>query len=70
MLQVVTLALLLSLSLVAIADISHPFRGMVRVKPTGVQKRETRDGKIPEHPGRSLRRILIKPWTCERLDRA
>jgi len=37
MLQVVTLALLLSLSLVAIADINHPFRGMVRVKPTGFQ---------------------------------
>jgi hypothetical protein len=37
MLQVGTLALLLSLSLVAIAVISHPFRGMVRVKPTGFE---------------------------------
>lgn len=35
MLQVVTLALLLSLSLVAIADINSPFRGTVHVKPTG-----------------------------------
>jgi hypothetical protein len=70
MLQVVTLALLLSLSLVAIADISHPFRGMVHVKPTGFENAKTRDGEIPEHPGRSLRRIFIKPWTCERLDRA
>jgi hypothetical protein len=37
MLQVVTLALLLSLTLVAIADINHPFRGMVRVMPTGFE---------------------------------
>jgi hypothetical protein len=36
-LQVVTLALLLSLSLVAIADINSPFRGMVHVKPTGFE---------------------------------
>jgi hypothetical protein len=37
MLQVVTLTLMLSLSLVAIADINHPFRGMVRVMPTGFE---------------------------------
>jgi hypothetical protein len=37
MLQVITLALLLSLTLVAIADINHPFRGMVRVMPTGFE---------------------------------
>ena len=37
MLQVITLALLLSLVLVTIADISHPFRGMVRVVPTGFE---------------------------------
>ena len=37
MLQVLTLALLLSLSMVAIADINHPFRGMVRVMPTGFE---------------------------------
>jgi hypothetical protein len=37
MLQVVTLALLLSLSLVAIADINSPFRGTVHVPPTGFE---------------------------------
>ena len=37
MLQVITLALLLSLVLVSIADINHPFRGMVRVAPTGFE---------------------------------
>ena len=37
MLQVVTLALLLSLSLVAIADINSPFRGTVHVTPTGFE---------------------------------
>jgi len=37
MLQVVTLALLLSLSLVAIADINRPFQGTVHVKPTGFE---------------------------------
>jgi Protein of unknown function (DUF4239) len=36
-LQVVTLALLLSLSLMAIADINQPFRGTVHVKPTGFE---------------------------------
>lgn len=37
MLQVVTLALLLSLSLVAVADIKSPFQGTVHVKPTGFE---------------------------------
>jgi hypothetical protein len=37
MMQVVTLALLLSLTLVANADINHPFRGKVRVTPTGFE---------------------------------
>jgi hypothetical protein len=37
MLQVVTLALLLSLSLVAVADINMPFRGTVHVLPTGFE---------------------------------
>lgn len=37
MLQVVTLALLLSLSLVAVADINSPFRGTVHVKPRGFE---------------------------------
>ena len=36
-LQVVTLTLLLSLALVAIADINRPFQGSVHVKPTGVE---------------------------------
>lgn len=36
-LQVVTLALLLSLSLVSIADINSPFQGTVHVKPTGFE---------------------------------
>ena len=37
MLQVVTLALLLSLSLVTIADINSPFRGFVHVGPVGFE---------------------------------
>lgn len=37
MLQVVTLALLLSLSLVTIADINSPFRGTVHVGPVGFE---------------------------------
>jgi Protein of unknown function (DUF4239) len=37
LLQVVTLALLLSLSLVAVADINRPFRGSVHVTPTGFE---------------------------------
>jgi len=37
MLQIVTLALLLSLSLVAIADINRPYRGVVHVEPTGFE---------------------------------
>lgn len=36
-LQVVTLALLLSLALVAIADINRPFQGTIHVRPTGFE---------------------------------
>lgn len=36
-LQVLTLALLLSLSLVAVADVNRPFRGAVHVLPTGFE---------------------------------
>lgn len=37
LLQIAALALLLSLSLVAISDINRPFRGAVHVEPTGFQ---------------------------------
>ena len=37
LLQIVTLALMLSLALVAIADINRPFRGAVHVLPTGIE---------------------------------
>lgn len=37
MLQVTTLALMISLSLAAIADINRPFRGQVHVLPTGFE---------------------------------
>ena len=37
MLEVVTLALLLSLALVAVADVNRPFRGAVHVQPTGFE---------------------------------
>ena len=37
MLQLVTLTLMLSLALVAIADINRPFQGAVHVKPTGFE---------------------------------
>lgn len=36
-LQIVALALLLSLSLIAVADINRPFQGVVHVKPTGFE---------------------------------
>lgn len=35
LMQVVALALLLSLSLIAVADVNRPFRGVVHVQPTG-----------------------------------
>jgi hypothetical protein len=35
LLQVVALSLLLSLSLIAVADVNRPFRGIVHVQPTG-----------------------------------
>jgi hypothetical protein len=37
MLQVVTLTLMLSLALVAVADINRPFQGSVHVRPTGFE---------------------------------
>ena len=37
LLQIVALALLLSLSLAAISDVNRPFRGAVHVEPTGFQ---------------------------------
>jgi hypothetical protein len=37
MLQVVTLALLLSLSLIAVGDVNRPFRGIVHVEPKGFE---------------------------------
>ena len=37
MLQPVTLTLLLSLALVAIADMNRPFQGSVHVEPTGFE---------------------------------
>ncbi len=48
MLQVVTLALMLSMSLAAIADINSPFRGTVRVMPTGFENAKRMFVKISE----------------------
>jgi hypothetical protein len=36
-LQVVTLALLLSLALIAVGDVNRPFRGFIHVQPTGFE---------------------------------
>ena len=47
LLQVVTLALLLSLSLVAVADINRPFRGAVHVQPTGFENAKRVFEKYP-----------------------
>jgi hypothetical protein len=47
LLQVVTLALLLSLSLVAVADINRPFRGAVHVAPTGFENAKRVFEKYP-----------------------
>ena len=47
LLQVVTLALLLSLSLVAVADVNHPFRGSVHVQPTGFENAKRVFEKYP-----------------------
>ena len=47
LLQVVTLALLLSLSLVAVADINRPFRGAVHVPPTGFENAKRVFEKYP-----------------------
>ena len=48
MLQVVTLALMLSMSLAAVADINSPFRGTVRVLPTGFENAKRMFVKISE----------------------
>ena len=47
LLQVVTLALLLSLALVAVADVNHPFRGSVHVQPTGFENAKRVFEKYP-----------------------
>ena len=52
MLQVIMLALLLSLCLVAIADINLPFRGVVRVEPTGFYNAQHMFQKFAEAPGK------------------
>lgn len=46
MLQVVTLALMLSMSLAAVADINSPFRGTVHVQPTGFENAKRMFEKI------------------------
>ena len=43
--SLLTLALLLSLSLVAIADINSPFQGMVHVRATGFENAKRIFGK-------------------------
>jgi len=51
MLQVVTLALMLSMSLAAIADINSPFRGTVHVRPTGFENAKRMFEKINTERG-------------------
>jgi hypothetical protein len=51
MLQVVTLALMLSLALVAVADINRPFQGAVHVRPTGFENAQRVFSNHSEHPG-------------------
>jgi hypothetical protein len=51
LLQIVTLALLLSLSLVAIADINRPFQGQVRVTPEGFENARHVFEKYADPPG-------------------
>jgi hypothetical protein len=41
MLQIITLALLLALALVAVGDVNRPFRGVVHVKPTAFENAKT-----------------------------
>ncbi|HEY4930933.1 MAG TPA: DUF4239 domain-containing protein [Terriglobales bacterium] len=47
LMQVVTLALLLSLALAAIADINHPFQGTVHVSPKGFENAKRVFEKYP-----------------------
>jgi hypothetical protein len=51
MLQVVTLAFMLSLALVAVADINRPFQGAVHVRPTGFENALQTFSNHSEHPG-------------------
>jgi len=51
MLQVVTLALMLSMSLAAVADINRPFRGTVHVQATGFENAKRMFEKISAEPG-------------------
>ena len=51
MLQIVMLALLLSLALVAIADINRPFQGQVRVSPAGFDNAKRVFAKYGDPPG-------------------
>jgi hypothetical protein len=52
MLQVVTLALMFSLALAAVADINHPFQGAVHVNPTGFENaRRVFDNHRADQPG-------------------
>ena len=51
MLQVVTLALLLSMALVAIADINRPFQGSVNVGPGGFENAKRVFDKYGDPPG-------------------
>ena len=51
MLQVVTLALMLSMSLAAVADINRPFRGTVHVQPTGFKNAKLMFEKINGQQG-------------------
>lgn len=51
MLQIITLALMLSLALAAVADINRPFQGAVRVAPTGFENARRTFNNHPAHPG-------------------
>jgi hypothetical protein len=51
MLQVVTLAFMLSLALVAVADINRPFQGAVHVRPTGFENALRTFASHTDHPG-------------------
>lgn len=51
MLQIVTLALMLSMALVAIADINRPFQGAVHITPTGFENARHVFEKYGDPPG-------------------